>query len=629
MTTNKNDAAALTDEQVDGETMFSLLDNGRSVAVRTFAYVLVAVGCLALTSCESPTGPTSVVTADTFATSPPPFPDTAVTADPAGSAGSAVFDVSPDSKSVTAVPGATTFTVSSLVGWSVEDDAAWLIATKTDGSTISVSYEANSGTSSRTANIKAVGTGGLEETVTVTQAPATAAVFDVSPDSRSVTDASGTTTFTVSSLVGWSVEDDAAWLTATKIDESTISVSYEANASTSSRTANILATAAGGSLDSSVGKATEGMHVIEETVTVTQAAATAAGFDVSPDSKSVSSTSGTTTFTVSSTLGWSVEDDAAWLIATKTDGSTIGVSYEANASTSSRTANIKAFGTGVEETVTVTQAAASPQAIMVSGAPVLLTSKDETSQLTAMAFYSNATKQDVTASATWETSNPGVASVSSGGLVTAVFPGTTKIKATFQGKSNSVLITVTVTQAIMVSGTPVLLTSKDETSQLTAMAFYFNGTKQDVTASATWETSNPGVASVSKGGLVTASVLPGTTKIKATFQGKSNSVLITVTVTQAAVFDVSPNSKSVGYTSGTTTFTVSSQVGWSVEDDAAWLTATKTDGSTISVSYQMNLSANSRTANIKAFGTGGVEETVTMTQSCVIVFLETMHPCGS
>ena len=115
MTTKKNDAAALTDEQVDGETMFSLLDNGRSVAVRTFAYVLVAVGCLALTSCESPTGPTPVVTADTFATSPLPFPDTAVTADPADP-----LDVSPNSKSVSSTLGATTFTVSSLVGWSVE-----------------------------------------------------------------------------------------------------------------------------------------------------------------------------------------------------------------------------------------------------------------------------------------------------------------------------------------------------------------------------------------------------------------------------------------------------------------------------------------------------------------------------
>ena len=124
--------------------MFSLLDNGRSVAVRTFAYVLVAVVCLALTSCETPTEPTPVDTADTL-------------------------DVSPNSRSVTDASGTTTFTVSSTVGWSVEDDAAWLTATKIDGSTISVSYEANALNSSRTANIKAFGTGGVEETVTVTQ----------------------------------------------------------------------------------------------------------------------------------------------------------------------------------------------------------------------------------------------------------------------------------------------------------------------------------------------------------------------------------------------------------------------------------------------------------------------------
>ena len=56
------------------------------------------------------------------------------------------------------------------------------------------------------ANIKVVGSGGLEKTVTVTQAAATAAVFDVSPNSRSVTAVPGTTTFTVSPTVGWSIE---------------------------------------------------------------------------------------------------------------------------------------------------------------------------------------------------------------------------------------------------------------------------------------------------------------------------------------------------------------------------------------------------------------------------------------
>ena len=138
--------------------------------------------------------------------------------------------------------------------------------------------------SSRTANIKAFGTG-VEETVTVTQAAATAAVFDVSPNSRTVTDASGTTTFTVSSTIGWSVGDGRC-LADRHQDRppSTISVSYPGQRIASSRTANIKAFGTG----------------VEETVTVTQAAATSP-LDVSPNSKSVGFTSGTTTFTVSST----------------------------------------------------------------------------------------------------------------------------------------------------------------------------------------------------------------------------------------------------------------------------------------------------------------------------------------
>ncbi len=249
--------------------------------------------------------------------------------------------MSPNSRTVSSAAGTTSFAVSSTVGWSVEDNASWLTATKTNGSTISVSYNANASASSRTASIRAYGTGGVEETVTVTQEGA--ATFDVSPNSRTVSSAAGTTSFAVSSTVGWSVEDNAAWLTATKTNGSTISVSYDANASASSRTASIRAYGTGG---------------VEETVTVTQEGA--ATFDVSPNSRTVSSAAGTTSFAVSSTVGWSVEDNAAWLTATKTNGSTISVSYDANASASSRTASIRAYGTGgVEETVTVTQEGAA------------------------------------------------------------------------------------------------------------------------------------------------------------------------------------------------------------------------------------------------------------------------------
>ncbi len=258
-----------------------------------------------------------------------------------------IFDVSPNSRNVGSASGTTSFAVNSNVGWSVEDDASWLTATKTDGSTISVSYDENVSTSSRTASIKASGTGGVEETVTVTQEGA-AIIFDVSPNSRNVGSASGTTSFAVNSNVGWSVEDDASWLTATKTDGSTISVSYDENVSTSSRTASIRASGTGG---------------VEETVMVTQEGK--ASFDVSPNSRIVSWESGTTSFIVSTIVEWSVEDDASWLTATKTDVSTITVSYDTNKSASSRIASIRAYGSGgVEETVTVEQNGTIPNAMV-------------------------------------------------------------------------------------------------------------------------------------------------------------------------------------------------------------------------------------------------------------------------
>jgi len=84
----------------------------------------------------------------------------------------------------------------------------------------------------------------------------------------------------------------------------------------------------------------------------------------------------------------------------------------------------------------------TPQSIMITMGKSLLTSKNETSQITATIQNSNGSTQDVTASATWATSSPDVASVSSGGLVTALANGTTTIQATSQGKTDSVLITV-------------------------------------------------------------------------------------------------------------------------------------------------------------------------------------------
>jgi hypothetical protein len=78
-------------------------------------------------------------------------------------------------------------------------------------------------------------------------------------------------------------------------------------------------------------------------------------------------------------------------------------------------------------------------AVIVSGpAPAI----GSTAQLTATASLSDGTTQDVTNVATWESSEPTEAIVSSTGLVTAFAAGTVNITATYQSIMGTDAITI-------------------------------------------------------------------------------------------------------------------------------------------------------------------------------------------
>jgi hypothetical protein len=66
----------------------------------------------------------------------------------------------------------------------------------------------------------------------------------------------------------------------------------------------------------------------------------------------------------------------------------------------------------------------------------------QTSQLTATAHLADGTTQNVTAQGTWESSNLTVATVSTAGLVTAQGLGVADIRATYQGTTASVSVSV-------------------------------------------------------------------------------------------------------------------------------------------------------------------------------------------
>ena len=156
--------------------------------------------------------------------------------------------------------------------------------------------------------------------------------LSVSPSSRNVQNTSGNTTFSISSNINWTVSDDANWLTISPISGSnsaTITATYQSNTSTTStRTAKI--TVNGGGL-------TSNMYVYQ---------AGADYINITPSSRNVSYSAGSTTFNISSNTSWTLTDDASWLTVSPTSGNngTITASYQNNNSTNSRTANITVIG---------------------------------------------------------------------------------------------------------------------------------------------------------------------------------------------------------------------------------------------------------------------------------------------
>jgi hypothetical protein len=159
-----------------------------------------------------------------------------------------------------------------------------------------------------------------------------------------------------------------------------------------------------------------------------------------------------------------------------------------------------------------------------------------TGQLSATALLADGTAQDVTRSATWQSSNAAVATVSAGGLVTAVLPGTARIIATYQGRVGSFGVAVQVTVASLAVSGATPLTALGSASQLTATASLDGGSTQNVTAGAGWQTSNAAVATVSTSGLTTA-VSQGGATITATYQGHAAST--TVSIAPSTPFPIS------------------------------------------------------------------------------------------
>ena len=165
--------------------------------------------------------------------------------------------------------------------------------------------------------------------------------------------------------------------------------------------------------------------------------------------------------------------------------------------------------------------------------------------LLATGTYSDNSTRDVTATATWTSDNSSLASVA-GGVVTAVAPGTANISAALNGQTSSAKITIPTATVQALTVTPATATAAIQgTVAFKAVVTLSDATTEDVTATATWTSSSPTVASVSSGGVATG-IAAGTSTIQAAVGTVTGSATLTVSSATLVSIAVTPTNPTLG-----------------------------------------------------------------------------------
>lgn len=170
----------------------------------------------------------------------------------------------------------------------------------------------------------------------------------------------------------------------------------------------------------------------------------------------------------------------------------------------------------------------------------------DTQQFKATGTFADGLTGDLTKTVTWQSSDPSVASITSGGLVTALAAGTSTISAVSGAVTGTTTLTVTPPATLVsIAVTPSNPTIDwGATQQFTATGTYSDGATRDLTASVTWASSEDLVATITAGGLTTGAAA-GTATISATDGEISGSTTITVGAPPLVSIAVTPSTPSI------------------------------------------------------------------------------------
>jgi uncharacterized protein YjdB len=343
------------------------------------------------------------------------------------------------------------------------------------------------------------------------------------------------------------------------------------------------------------------------------AAATLVSVEVSPPSPTIVVGVPYTGFVVTAMFSDGTTSDVTTAsIYSSSDTTVLQVSGHSLSGLKAGTATVTATYQGKTATARLTVSSSPLQSISIDGvAPV---SVGQSILITATGLFADGTKQDVTAQATWTSSDTTLATValdsaSAKEKVTGVKAGTLSVTAALAGTTGKAAITVTAATVTRIDITPAQpILQRGVSLQFQATATFSDGTTGDVTAQATWTSSDTAVATVTltSAGVLVRAVAAGSTTIAATLGTIKGSTLVTVTSPTLVAIVLTPAtwSPNVGATQNfAATGTYSDKTTADVTLSATW-------SSTNAVAFSVSNAAGQKgLATALATGTGQVQAT--------------------
>lgn len=408
-------------------------------------------------------------------------------------------------------------------------------------------------------------------------------------------------------------------VTGTYSDGSTQDVTAQATWSTADGAVATASNASGSrglvrgvGVGSTSGQAALGSHTASFTVTVTPALLTA--LSLTPPTTTIAR-GFTQTFVATGTYSDGTTRDVSAQVTWSVTGPALAVSAAGE---------VSALDVGTAEVVARQGTIEARRALTVS--PAVLVGLDITPalpstplglsvSLTATGTYSDGSTADLTAQATWSSSNTTVATVSnasgSEGLASTVGTGAADVSATLSGQTATTTLTVLAAALDTIEVTPSMLRIASGTgARFQATGRYTDGTTQDLSTQVTWSVSDTALASVSNApgsqGHVTTQQ-PGQVQVRATRQGVTGAASLDIANIALVSLAISPSSPSApaGRTAALTvvgTFSDGSTQG--LTDQVTWGSS---DATTVTVS---NAAPSQGLASARVVGAATVSATM-------------------